>query len=109
MHYVFNFIKSSLNKEIKKFDLKSSWAVCQFESDYNPIHWHTGHISGAGFLKVPENLGAYKQNKGERDYSGGNLNLIYGTKQFLSPSLYRIKPKIGDFYFFPNYRTNLQY
>ena len=41
--FVFNFVKSTLQKEIKKFDLKSSWAVCQFESDYNPIHWHTGH------------------------------------------------------------------
>ena len=36
--FVFNFVKSTLQKEIKKFDLKSSWAVCQFESDYNPIH-----------------------------------------------------------------------
>tara|TARA_X000001036_G_C20433232_1_gene706113 strand:- start:39 stop:668 length:630 start_codon:yes stop_codon:yes gene_type:complete len=106
---VFEYVKIASNKKITKFKLIQSWIVRQFKDEYNPVHWHTGHISGAGFLKVPENLGAYKQNKGERDYSGGNLNLIYGTKQFLSPSLYRIKPKIGDFYFFPNYLMHTVY
>ena len=106
---VFEYVKIASNKKITKFKLIQSWIVRQFKNEYNPVHWHTGHISGAGFLKVPENLGAYKQNKGERDYSGGNLNLIYGTKQFLSPSLYRIKPKIGDFYFFPNYLMHTVY
>ena len=105
----FEYVKIASNKKITKFKLIQSWIVRQFKDEYNPVHWHTGHISGAGFLKVPENLGAYKQNKGERDYSGGNLNLIYGTKQFLSPSLYRIKPKIGDFYFFPNYLMHTVY
>ena len=52
--FVFNFVKSTLQKEIKKFDLKSSWAVCQFESDYNPIHWHTGHLSGVMYTKMPK-------------------------------------------------------
>ena len=97
---VFEYVKIASNKKITKFKLIQSWIVRQFKDEYNPVHWHTGHISGAGFLKVPENLGAYKQNKGERDYSGGNLNLIYGTKQFLSPSLYRIKPKLGISIFF---------
>ena len=106
---VFEYVKIASNKKITKFKWIQSWIVRQFKNEYNPVHWHTGHISGAGFLKVPENLGAYKQNKGERDYSGGNLNLIYGTKQFLSPSLYRIKPKIGDFYFFPNYLMHTVY
>ena len=25
--------------------------VRQFEHEYNPTHWHSGHISGAGFFK----------------------------------------------------------
>ena len=56
--FVFNFVKSTLQKEIKKFDLKSSWAVCQFESDYNPIHWHDGHLSGVMYTKMPKDLGS---------------------------------------------------
>mgnify|MGYP003302997876 CR=1 FL=1 len=33
----------------------------------NPIHWHGGHLSGAGFLKIPKSWGKYIQEKG----SGG--------------------------------------
>tara|TARA_A100000164_G_C21737511_1_gene690660 strand:- start:147 stop:776 length:630 start_codon:yes stop_codon:yes gene_type:complete len=106
---VFEYIKLTSNKKITKFNLIQTWIVRQFKDEYNPVHWHSGHISGAGFLKVPEDLGKFKQDKGERDYTGGNLNLIYGTKQFLSPSLYRIKPKVGDFYFFPNYLMHTVY
>tara|TARA_B100000902_G_C27153562_1_gene835005 strand:- start:265 stop:897 length:633 start_codon:yes stop_codon:yes gene_type:complete len=106
---VFEYVKLASNKKITKFNLIESWIVRQFKNEYNPVHWHNGHISGAGFLKVPEELGTFKQDKGEKDYTGGNLNLIYGTKQFLSPSLYRIKPKVGDFYFFPNYLMHTVY
>ena len=68
--FVFNFVKSTLQKEIKNFDLKSSWAVCQFESDYNPIHWHDGHLSGVMYTKMPKDLGSsYKdQNKNEKSH-----------------------------------------
>ena len=48
-----NWIKITLNKEIKKFEILNSWVVRQFKNEYNPTHWHSGHISGAGFLKVP--------------------------------------------------------
>ena len=103
------WIEIELNKKITKLDVIDTWVVRQFKNEYNPTHWHSGHISGAGFLKVPEDLGTFKQNKEGRDYTGGNLNLIYGTKQFLSPSLYRIKPKVGDFYFFPHYLMHTVY
>ena len=33
----------------------------------------------------------------------GNLQLIHGSQQFLSKSLWNIKPELGDFYMFPNY------
>ena len=39
----------------------STWIVRQFENDYNPVHVHSGHISGVGYLKVPKNLGEYEQ------------------------------------------------
>ena len=106
---VFEYVKLASNKKITKFNFIQSWIVRQFKYEYNPVHWHSGHISGAGFLKVPESLGKFKQDKGEKDYSGGYLNLIYGTKQFLSPSIYKIKPKVGDFYFFPNYLMHTVY
>ena len=98
-----NWIKITLNKEIKKFEILNSWVVRQFKNEYNPTHWHSGHISGAGFLKVPSSFGKHKQNKQTKEYRGGNLQLIHGSKMFLCESTLNIIPKVGDFYFFPNY------
>ena len=95
-------------KKITKFSLINSWVVRQFENEYNPVHHHTGHISGAGFLKLPKSFGGYIQKK-EKDYLGGTLNLIHGSRQFLSNSVYTIKPEIGDFYFFPHYLMHSVY
>ena len=81
----------------------------RFKNEYNPIHWHSGHISGAGFLKVPKTLGSHLQDKGDKKYSGGNLNLIHGSNMFLSRSMYEIKPEVGDFYFFPHYVMHTVY
>jgi len=98
-----NWIQIILNKKIKKFEILNSWVVRQFKNEYNPTHWHSGHISGAGFLKVPNSLGGHKQNKQTKEYRGGNLQLIHGSKMFLCESTLNIIPKVGDFYFFPNY------
>ena len=100
---VSKWIKAETSKEISKFEIKNSWIIRQFKNEYNPVHWHNGHISGAGFLKVPKTLGNHIQNKQTKEYHGGNLQLIHGTKMFLCNSITSIKPKVGDFYFFPNY------
>ena len=96
------WIEMELNKKITKLDVIDTWVVRQFKNEYNPTHWHSGHISGAGFLKVPKTLGKYVQEK-NKDYYGGALQLINGSKMFLSPSTEKIIPKVGDFYFFPHY------
>ena len=96
------WIEIELNKKITKLDVIDTWVVRQFKNEYNPTHWHSGHISGAGFLKVPKTLGKYVQEK-NKDYYGGALQLINGSKMFLSPSTEKIIPKVGDFYFFPHY------
>ena len=97
------WIKVETGKKLTKFSLKQSWIVRQFKNEYNPTHWHGGHISGAGYLKLPKNLGKHKQSKVKREYRGGNLQLIHGSRMFLCHSTYNIVPEVGDFYFFPNY------
>ena len=59
---VSTWAKEDLNKEIKNFQLIKSWVVRQFKNDYNPVHWHSGDISGVGYLKVPSHLGNTSQN-----------------------------------------------
>ena len=100
---VSKWIEIETKSKITKFQILKSWVVRQFENEYNPTHWHSGHISGAGFLKVPSNLGKNKQHKEKINYKGGNLQLMHGSRMFLSHSTINIVPKVGDFYFFPNY------
>ena len=97
------WIEVETGQKIKKFHLIKTWIVRQFKNEYNPTHWHGGHISGAGFLKIPKNFGEYKQRKFDKRNPGGHLQLIHGSKMFLCHSTLTIKPEVGDFYFFPNY------
>ena len=106
---VYEWVKLHRGEKITKFNLLDSWVVRQFKNEYNPVHWHGGHVSGAGFLKLPSTFGNFKQNKNEQNYLGGNLTLIHGSKQFLSRSTFKIIPKVGDFYFFPNYLMHTVY
>ena len=98
-----NWIEFETKEKVKKFEILNSWVVRQFSNEYNPTHWHGGHISGAGFLKVPSSFGKHTQNKKGIRYKGGNLQLIHGARMFLCPSTLNITPTVGDFYFFPNY------
>ena len=102
------WIKQSVEKEITKFEIIESWIVRQFENDYNPIHVHGGHISGVGYLKVPTDFGKPSQESKTENYNG-TLQLIHGSKMFLSPSTINITPKVGEFYFFPNYLMHVVY
>ena len=104
-----HWIKNDMKKDITKFEIIQTWIVRQFENEFNPIHWHGGHISGAGFLKVPKNFGDFKQDKGNNTFQGGNLNFIDGSHRFMSNSVFKIKPRVGDFYFFPHYLMHTVY
>ena len=95
------YIKLSINKEIKNFNLLNIWVVRQFENEYNPIHFHAGHISGAGYLMLPNSFGETIQKKKFNHH--GSINFIHGSKQFLSSGYVSQKPRVGDFYFFPHY------
>ena len=106
---VSRWIMQEMGKKITKFNIIESWVVRQFQNEYNPVHLHSGHISGAGFLKVPSSFGKHVQEKQKKEYRGGNLQLVHGARMFLSHSVHNIVPKVGDFYFFPNYLMHVVY
>jgi hypothetical protein len=101
------WIKSVLRTEIKKFNINSSWVVSQYANEYNPVHWHNGHISGAGFLKVPSTFGETFQK--DKKNLNGKLALIHGQRAFMSDSQFKITPEVGDFYIFPHYLMHTVY
>ena len=99
------YIKVSIKKDVKKINLKNLWVVRQFKNEYNPIHFHSGNISGVGYLKIPKNI--TKSRK--RLKTNGTIDFIHGSKSFLSNSLFNHNPKVGDLILFPNYLMHTAY
>ena len=101
------WLEHDSKKELKSFEIIKCWIVRQFQNEYNPIHHHSGHVSGVGYLKVPENLGNISERKKNNDK--GRLTLIHGSVNHFSKATYVIKPVVGDFYLFPNYLLHTVY
>ena len=102
------WIERSENKKINNFKILSSWIVRQFANEYNPIHSHSGHISGVGYLKLPKNFGETFQKNKTANYNG-KIAFVHGNKMFNCNSTFNVKPKVGDFYFFPHYLMHTVY
>ena len=120
-----NFIKKYLEKElikniikflsndkitnIKKIKILNLWVVRQFKSEYNPIHYHEGDLSGVGYLKLPKGMTNNKMVKNKKLKTNGTIDFINGQKGFLSKSIYNVVPKIRDLLIFPNYLMHTAY
>lgn len=94
--YIFQITK----KTISKFELIQCWIVRQHKNEFNPTHWHSGHISGAGWLKVPPEMASTGIKT--TDYNG-HISFNHGSKQFLSEGACVIEPKEGLLTIFPHY------
>ena len=99
------YINNSSKRKAKKIVLRNMWVVRQFKNEYNPIHFHSGNISGVGYLKIPKNI--TKSRK--RLKTNGTIDFIHGSKSFLNNSLFNHNPKIGDLILFPNYLMHTAY
>ena len=51
---------------------------------------------------MPKTFGETFQKNKKENYNG-KLQLVHGSRMFLSPINLNIQPELGDFYFFPNY------
>ena len=99
------YIFKTIGKKVKKISIKNFWIVRQFNNEYNPIHYHDGHISGVGYLKIPKFVSkGYKKSKID-----GTIDFINGNKMFLSDSIYNHQPKEGDVILFPHYLMHTAY
>ena len=99
------FIKKTTGKTPKKIKIKNLWVVRQFANEYYPVHFHDGHISGVGYLKIPKNIFKDKKNIN----TNGTIDFINGNKMFLNESIHNHKPKIGDVILFPHYLMHTAY
>ena len=99
------YIYKSLGKKISMIKIKNFWVVRQFNNEYNPVHFHDGHISGVGYLKIPKFV---LKNRKETNIDG-SIDFINGSKMLLSESIYNHQPKVGDMILFPHYLMHTAY
>ena len=102
------YVENLTSKNVTKFDIIKVWVVRQFQNEYNPIHMHGGHLSGAGYLKLPDDFGSSIQPEKQVNVNG-KINFVYGTRQFLSNSIISQKPEVGKIFIFPNYLMHSVY
>ena len=107
--YLFSNDKNQ--KDDYKIGILSAWYVRQFAGDFNPYHYHTGcNISCVGYLKLPDDINEYweKEYK-DNNPIGGYIDFRYGTVGLNCPNNFKVKPKVGDFYMFPNWLDHQVY
>ena len=100
-----DYIKKTTGKNTSKVNIKNFWVVRQFNNEYNPIHFHDGHISGVGYLKIP----SFKSPTKKLVKTDGSIDFISGNKMLLSESIHNHQPKTGDIILFPHYLMHTAY
>ena len=98
--------RNRLNTDNFEYSMQfvSGWLVRQFETEYNPVHLHTGcRMSCVGYLKLPEGI----EKEWEEDYkdhhpSHGHIQFISGSAGSYSATNFMVRPQVGDFYVFPS-------
>ena len=99
------YVKTSTGKSTKKVKIINFWIVRQYAHEYNPVHYHDGHVSGVGYLKLPKLF----NNDKKKLKTNGSIDFINGSKMFLNNSVFNHNPKVGDVILFPNYLMHTAY
>jgi len=73
------YVKASTGKLTKKIKIINFWVVRQYAHEYNPVHYHDGHVSGVGYLELPRLLNKDKKKM----KTNGSIDFINGSKMFL--------------------------
>tara|TARA_Y100000310_G_scaffold279610_1_gene298834 strand:- start:287 stop:997 length:711 start_codon:yes stop_codon:yes gene_type:complete len=81
-------------------DLVSLWCVSQWAGDFNPLHVHSGDLSGVLYLKMPEGL-KEEYEKEDHHAAVGDIQFIAGTPQAFNRNNLKLRPVVGDFFVFP--------
>jgi len=93
-----------VNTRIQNMSLTASilqsWGNISKAGDFNPMHTHSGMISGVGYVKIPDNI-EYEWECEDHDVSAGCIQFTNGAMQGLNVHSFRLKPEVGDLYFFP--------
>jgi len=79
------------------------WVNFSRKGEFNPIHNHSGLISGVVFIDIPDGLQEERENSTHPINPAGCLEFINSNTQIL------VKPKTGTLYLFPSYQLHVVY
>lgn len=85
-----------------KFDIFASWLVYQKGDNFNPIHNHSGDISGVFYLYCPEDVINEHWQQGQSKQAGLDILLNNGD-------LFHVRPKPGTGVLFPSLTNHCAY
>ena len=94
-------MKEEIGRGITKFIMINSWIVRQYKNEYNPTHWHNGHISGAGYLKVPNLSNERKEGRVNNGVLEVMSNAGSNDLTFFENDRIGFAPKVSNWYLFP--------
>ena len=95
-------------KYITGCEVMTVWCVSQWAGDFNPLHIHSGDLSGVLYLKVPEGLA--KEYKNEDHHPAvGDIQFIAGMPQAFNRDNMQVSPKVGEMYVFPAWLHHTAY
>ncbi len=92
-------------------NILNAWFVRQFENEYNPLHIHNNcTLSCVGYLSLPDKINQEWEDDYKDHYpANGHINFSYGVNNHYGVANMLIKPRVGDFYVFPNYLFHCVY
>lgn len=96
------FIDYNLKMMNLSVALHSSWGNIGIAGDWNPVHRHTGSMSGVGYLRLPDDIDEEWANE-DHEPSAGMINFVDSRPADLVSHNCRRKPVVGDIYFFPSW------
>jgi hypothetical protein len=100
----YSYRNKSKGPDISQLQVNTSWIVNQLAGDFNPPHMHYGHLSCAGWLKVPDSI----TNDEERD-EAGYFEFVKNDPNLMQDTKYPIKPAVGKFVMFPAWLQHMVY
>ncbi len=95
-------VESRINDMNLTCAIHQAWGNISVSGDWNPIHSHTGAISGVGYLRLPDNIHSEWAAE-DHDPSAAMIQFTDGRPSTLSMHNVRHKPAVGDIYFFPSW------
>jgi len=98
--FAFNGVNHDNKIHPSSFSLISLWVNFMKETEYNPIHTHSGQLSWVIYLKVPDLTKEYESFKGTGT-GPGVLNLHYGESVDWAVHTLRYEPVENCMWIFP--------